>query len=284
MDDSKVLITGAAGQLGLALQIKYPNAAATDSEDLDISDWSAVSVYDWDNVTTIINAAAYTNVDGAESAEGRVAAWTVNARAVANLARIALEKKLQLVHISTDYVFDGTQNPHTEDEPLSPQSVYGASKAAGDAALSVYPNHYLLRTSWVIGEGKNFVRTMLELGQKGINPSVVADQIGRPAFTNQLVAAIDYLLTNQPTCGTYNVSDSGEPVSWADLTRAIFQEAGLANTVSDITTAEYYKDKPQAAPRPLNSLFDLSKIESTGFKPADWREDLRQYIKKELAK
>jgi dTDP-4-dehydrorhamnose 3,5-epimerase len=136
----------------------------------------------------------------------------------------------------------------------------------------------------VIGDGKNFVRTMLELGKKGVNPSVVADQIGRPTFTTQLVAAIDHLLSKRPAFGTYNVSNDGEPVSWAYLTRAIFQDAGLQNTVADTTTMEYYANKPQAAPRPLNSLFDLSKIQATGLKLTNWRQDLKHYIEKELQK
>jgi len=284
MDDSKFLITGANGQLGLALQAKYPNARATDSKDLDITDWSAVKDFDWGNVSTIINAAAYTDVDGAESPEGRVEAWRVNAGAVANLTNIARQKDLKIVHISSDYVFDGSQNPHTEEEPLSPLSVYGASKAAGDLVLSNYPKHYILRTSFVIGEGNNFVRIMLGLGQKGVDPSVIADQLGRITFTGTLVGAIDHLLSKELPFGVYNVSDQGGPVSWAELTRAIFKEAGLNNIVSDTTTAEYYKDKPQTAARPLNSVFDLSKIEAAGFKPNDWRADLAKYIKKESSK
>ncbi len=283
MDDTKFLITGANGQLGTALQAKYPNARATDSDDLDITDRQSLASFDWGNVTTILNAAAYTNVDGAETPEGRIAAWRVNAQAAANLATIALEKKLLLVHISTDYVFDGAKNPHTEDEALSPLSVYGASKAAGDIAVSMTRKHYLLRTSWVIGDGKNFVRTMLELGGKGVNPSVVADQIGRPTFTAELVKTIDHLLNNQLDFGTYNISNAGEPVSWAGLTRAVFAEAGLPNTVTDTTTADYYEDKPQAAQRPLNSLYDLSKIQATDFEPTDWRVDLKEYLKKEMS-
>ncbi|MBX4197070.1 NAD(P)-dependent oxidoreductase [Candidatus Saccharibacteria bacterium] len=282
MDDSKFLITGAHGQLGTALQVQYPNAQATDSNDLNIADWQTVKNFDWGNITTVLNAAGYTNVDGAESYEGRIAAWGVNSQAVANLARIAQQKDLLVVHISTDYVFDGIQKLHKEDEPLSPLSTYGASKAAGDVALSVWAKHYLLRTSWVIGEGKNFVRTMLELGQKAVNPTVVSDQVGRPTFTSELARVIDHLFKNQPAFGTYNVSNGGQAVSWADLTRAIFEDAGLDNTVTDTTTAEYYKDKPQAAARPLISLFDLTKIESTGFEPTDWRDDLKEYVKKEL--
>ena len=282
MDDSKILITGASGQLGRALQAQYPKAHATDAAELDITDWRAVAGFDWSNITTILNAAAYTNVDGAESPEGRIAAWRVNSQAVANLTRIARQKDLLIVHLSTDYVFDGNQKSHTEDEPLSPLGVYGASKAAGDVVISQADKYYLLRTSWVIGDGKNFVRTMLELGQKGIAPTVVADQIGRPTFTAELVRAISHLLQNNPEYGLYNVTNGGEPVSWAQLTREIFNEAGLSNNVNDTTTDEYFKDKPHTAVRPLNSLFDLSKIQAVGFTPTDWLNDLQEYIKKEL--
>jgi dTDP-4-dehydrorhamnose reductase len=111
---------------------------------------------------------------------------------------------------------------HAEDEDFSPLSVYGASKAAGDIAVSLAPKHYILRTSWVIGEGKNFVRTMLELGKKGVAPSVVSDQIGRLTFTKELVKAIDLLLKDNHEYGTYNVSNGGEPASWADITRSNF--------------------------------------------------------------
>jgi dTDP-4-dehydrorhamnose 3,5-epimerase len=133
----------------------------------------------------------------------------------------------------------------------------------------------------VIGDGKNFVRTMLELGRKGVNPSVVADQVGRPTFTSELVRAIDHLLKNNPEYGLYNVSNGGDPVSWSQFTREIFMQAGLSNTVTDTTTKEYFKGKPHSAPRPLNSLFDLSKIQATGFTFTDWRDDLAEYIKKE---
>lgn len=284
MDDSKFLIIGGSGQVGLALQAKYPNARNTDSRDLDISDWDDVKDFSWDSVTTILNAAGYTNVDGAETAEGRVAAWKVNAVGVANLARIASEKDLVLVHVSTDYVFDGTQKLHTEDEPLSPISTYGASKAAGDVAISVHAKHYILRTSWVIGDGKNFVRTMLGLGQKGVAPTVVHDQVGRLTFTSVLVGAIDHLLSTQSPFGVYNVSNEGEPVSWADITRTIFHEAGFDLNVNNTTTAEYYQGKAGIAPRPLNSILDLHKIEAARFMPNNWHDDLSDYIKKELEK
>jgi dTDP-4-dehydrorhamnose 3,5-epimerase len=232
----------------------------------------------------VLNAAAFTNVDGAETDEGRVAAWKVNATAVSYLVRTALEHDLTLLHISTDYVFDGTKIPHTEGEPFSPLSVYGASKAAGDIAVSMVPKHYILRTSWVIGEGKNFVRTMLDLGQRGINPSVVSDQIGRLTFTSELVRAIDHLLSSKSPAGTYNVSNSGKSASWADITRKIFECAGYKNTVSDVSTADYYKGKEGIAPRPLGSELQLDKLQSTGFEFKDWEIELKNYVEQELAK
>ncbi len=280
-----IFIVGANGQLGTALRAQYPDAKFADIDALDITDKKSVDSFDWSGIDVIINAAAYTNVDGAETPEGRVAAWKVNAEAVKYLTHIFWEHQMNVfVHISTDYVFDGSQNPHTEDEPFSPLSVYGASKAAGDLLVSQVDKHYILRTSWVIGEGKNFVRTMLELGKKGVNPSVVSDQVGRLTFTSELVRAIDHLLTNKAPFGTYNVSNSGEPANWADITRTIFENAELTNTVTDLTTAEYYKDKENIAPRPLQSTLSLDKIQSTGFVPKDWQEDLKTYVTKESSK
>lgn len=281
MDESQILIIGANGQLGTALKAKYPEAQAADISELDITNKESVEAYDWSSVDVILNAAAYTNVDGAESPEGRVAAWQVNADAVGNLVAAAAQNDAILVHISTDYVFDGTQQEHDETEAFAPLSVYGASKAAGDLLVSLAPKFYILRTSWVIGEGKNFVRTMLGVGQKGIAPTVVADQIGRLTFTSELVKAIDHLLTTNAAFGTYNVTNSGDAVSWADITREIFKLANYELEVTDTTTAEYFKDKEGIAPRPLHSKLNLKKIEATDFKPTDWKEDLKAYIKKE---
>ncbi len=284
MDDSTFFIVGANGQLGQALHAKYPNAQSADIGELDITDAQSVENFDWDGIKVILNAAAYTNVDGAETADGKKAAWAVNADGVANLAKVAADHDMILVHISTEYVFDGTKSPHAEDEPASPLSEYGKSKAAGDEQAQKPPKHYLLRTSWVIGEGNNFVRTMLGLGKKGVSPTVVGDQIGRLTFTGELVRAIDHLLSTNAPYGTYNISNGGEPASWADITRVIFKDGGLDNlTVTDTTTEEYFADKPEAAKRPLQSTLALDKIEAAVFEPADWHEDLKQYIEKELA-
>jgi dTDP-4-dehydrorhamnose reductase len=282
VDESQILVVGANGQLGKALQARYSSARAVDSSELDISNAEAVNNFDWNGTKIILNAAAYTNVDGAETPDGRVTAWNVNAVGAANLARVAHQHDLTLVHISSDYVFDGAKSPHVETEAFSPLSVYGESKAAGDIAVSLAPKHYVLRASWVIGDGKNFVRTMIGVGQKGIEPSVVSDQRGRLTFTSELVRAIDHLLGSKAQCGTYNVSNSGDVASWADITRAIFHEAGFGLSVSDTTTAEYYAGKDNIAPRPAESEFDLSKLQATGFESRDWHDDLKEYIKKEL--
>jgi dTDP-4-dehydrorhamnose 3,5-epimerase len=283
MDDSQVLIVGANGQVGRACQDQYPGAKAVSGQELDITDAQAVAAFDWSSVKLIINGAGYTNVDGAESPEGRVAAWNTNAVGVANLTRVATEHDAIFIHISSEYVFDGSLSPHQEDEPFSPLSVYGSSKAAGDIVARFAPKHYILRTSWIIGDGKNFVRTMISLGQKGIAPTVVADQIGRLTFAAELARVIDHLVKKSAPYGTYNATNGGEAVSWANVTRAIFAAGNFDLTVTDTTTAEYFADKPAAAKRPLNSTLELRKLEGTGFSAHDWRDDLNQYVNKEIS-
>lgn len=283
MDGSRFIIIGANGQLGKALAKKYPNAQQVDQAELDITNKQAVNNFDWSSVDVILNAAAYTNVDGAETPEGRVLSWTVNAQAVSYLAQAAIKHDLTLIHVSSEYVFDGTKSPHTESEPFSPLGVYAQSKAAGDITASLVPKHYILRTSWVIGDGNNFVRTMIGLANRDISPSVVGDQIGRLTFTPTLVDAIDHLLNTQAVPGTYNVSNEGNPASWADITREIFAAMNRPDlTVTDVATTEYFKDKPESAPRPLQSALDLTKIKATGLELRNWQTDLSEYVKKEI--
>src|SRR5205823_5748771 len=140
------------------------------------------------------------------------------------LARISTQHNLTIVHVSTDYVFDGTQTPHLETEPFAPLGVYAQSKAAGDIAVSTTVKHYILRISWLIGDGSNFVRAMMSLAAKNISPKVVNDQVGRLTFTNTLVDAIEHLLQTKAAFGTYNLSQDGEPASWAAITREIFAD------------------------------------------------------------
>jgi dTDP-4-dehydrorhamnose reductase len=279
MRNQNIFIIGANGQLGTALRQKYPEAKTADVDQLDITSQQSVDSYDWNGTDVIINAAAYTNVDGAETPEGRRAAWSVNATAVANLARVALTHNLTLVHISSDYVFDGTTELHTEDEPFSPLGVYGQTKAAGDIAASLAPKHYIIRTSWVIGDGNNFVRTMKSLAERDIQPSVVSDQIGRLTFTSTLAAGIKHLVNSSADFGTYNLTNSGQSGSWADIAKIVYKKSGkLGEDVTPITTAEYYAGKENIAPRPLQSILDLAKIEAAGFSPPDWRDELDNYM------
>lgn len=282
MDESKILITGANGQIGLALRAEYPEAQATDTQELDITNEQSINGFDWSGIKVILNAAGYTDVDSAETPEGEKLAWAVNDKAVANLAKVAKTNDILLVHISTAYVFDGQKKIYTEEDSPSPLGKYAKSKAAGDKQAAKAPKHYIIRTDSVIGDGKNFVRTMLGLAQKGIAPTVVADQFIRPSFTTEIAKAIKFLIGCNAQYGIYNLTNEGDVISWADFTRAIFKEAGNNIKVTDTTFQAYSAGKAGVAPRPLNSVLDLSKIESIGFMPRNWREDLRDYIKKEL--
>lgn len=278
----KVLIVGAGGQLGKALQVLYPTAECADRTTLDIASPDLATARRWRDYDAIINAAAYTAVDQAETPDGRRAAWEVNATAVANLAHVAASHNITLVHISSDYVFDGAISEHDEDEPFSPLGVYGQSKAAGDIAARATPRHYIVRTSWVIGDGNNFVRTMASLAEKGITPSVVDDQIGRLTFTSDLAAGIKHLLDTKAPYGTYNLSNDGEPVSWATIAKEVYELSGKSQeAVTPVTTAEYYNGKEGTAPRPLQSALKLDKIKATGFTPRNWREALREYLQQQ---
>jgi dTDP-4-dehydrorhamnose reductase len=275
----RVLVLGAGGQVGRALVAALPDATALRHLDLDIAD-AANATIDWAAYDTIVNAAAFTDVDGAQTVEGRAAAWRVNATGPAALAAICRRTGSTLVHLSTEYVFDGRSAlPYPENAPVAPLSAYGASKAAGDLAVQGVERHYLVRPSWVVGEGRNFVRTMLRLAEKGVEPSVVADQIGRLTFATDLASAIVHLVASGAPYGSYHVTGGGEPASWAAVARAAFALAGRGDLrVTDTTTAEYFADKPHAARRPRNSVLDLSRAAAAGVQLPDWRERLAEYV------
>ncbi|WP_372966782.1 sugar nucleotide-binding protein [Microbacterium sp.] len=278
------LVIGSAGQLGLALRAALGDASHVEyatREALDLADPDLPNARRWRDYGTIINAAAYTAVDRAETPEGRTQAWAANVAGVAALARIATENGITLVHVSSDYVFDGsTSAPYLEDDPVNPLGVYGQTKAAGDAIVATVPRHYVVRTSWVIGEGQNFVRTMASLADRGIAPRVVADQIGRLTFTDDLAAAILHLLAAEAPFGVYNVTGGGEPHSWADIARSVYRVTGHdPAAVSDVSTAEYFAgSEAPVAPRPLNSVLDLGRIISTGWTPRDADAALEAYL------
>jgi dTDP-4-dehydrorhamnose reductase len=274
------VVVGANGQLGRALRHEFPNAVALSRAELDVSDAAAVRDHDWSGVDVVINAAAYTKVDAAEEPENLAAVRGANVEAVAALAEAAQRHGFTLVHISSEYVFDGLhEGPIPEDRQPSPLSVYGQSKADGDREAARAAKHYLVRTTWVVGDGANFVRTMVTLADRGVQPSVVDDQVGRPTFTTDLAAGIAHLLSTGAPFGTYNLTCEGEPASWADVAAAVYKARGRsAGDVTPVSTADYFADKPTAAPRPLNSVLDLSKIEATGFRPRDWRVALGEYL------
>ena len=287
MAPKRILVTGAGGQLGRALRAAYADAPHVDfvtRTELDLADAQALAKVRWQDYGAIINAAAYTNVDGAETPEGRRAAWELNAATVARLARVAAEHRLTLVHVSSDYVFDGAATEHGEDEPFTPLGVYGQSKAAGDLAAAGAPQHYILRTSWVVGDGANFVATMQALAGRGIEPKVVADQVGRLTFTEDLAAGIRHLLETRAEYGTYNLTNSGRPESWADIARQVYRLAGKdPAAVTAVSTAEYYAGKEGVAPRPANSVLALDKIRSAGFNPPDAAARLRDYVQERVS-
>ena len=280
MPELRVFVLGANGQLGKALRAEFPTAVFYGREECDLSQPEQIFKLPFDNCDVIINAAAYTAVDAAETPEGAALAEAVNASAVEALSDAATEHGILLVHVSTDYVFDGTKkSPYLETDQFKPLGVYAQTKAQGDLAVQKVPRHYLLRTSWVIGEGNNFVRTMASLAERGIKPSVVNDQIGRLTFTQDLAAAIRHLIESRSPFGTYNLSNEGPASSWADIAAQVYELTGHnPSDVTGVSTKEYFAEKEGIAPRPLWSMLDLSKIEATGFIPTSWEVRLQEYL------
>lgn len=281
------LVVGARGQLGSAMTRLLTRrgipflAAGRDRIDLARSE-SWVGEFRWRSFRGIINAAAMTAVDAAETPEGRAAAWAANATGVGALAEVARDANIPLVHVSTDYVFDGAKpagEMYRPTDPVSPVSVYGQSKAAGEVAARLAPRHYVVRTSWVIGEGKNFVATMRGLAERGVDPRVVSDQVGRPTFASDLAEGILHLLEHEAEYGVYHLSNTGPVISWFDLAREVFRLAGEdEGRVTPTSTEEYFATTPVWAPRPANSALDTSALEATGFTPRDHREALGEYL------
>lgn len=286
MPPKKILVLGADGQLGKALRDEYSgysNVEFAGRADFDLTDPAAFGSKAWRNYATVINAAAYTDVDRAETPEGRVDAWAVNTTAVTRLAAMASAHGVTLVHVSSDYVFDGTLELHAEDEPFSPLGVYGQTKAADAVVVAVLPRHFIVRTSWVIGEGNNFVATMASLAARGVRPSVVADQTGRLTFASDIAAGIRHLLESGAGYGTYNLSSGGPVQSWADIAADVYRLSGRdGGLVTGVSTEEYFRDRQtdrQAAPRPRASGLVLSKITATGFSPPDGAARLKEYLR-----
>ena len=302
MAPRRTLVTGCNGQLGRAVRALAEERGLSawfdfcDVDSFDMSDPGAYSEYDWPLYGTVINCGAYTAVDGAETPEGRAAAWRANAMGPALLSRTCAEHGIALVHVSSDYVFDGTAEVHDEDEPFSPLSVYGQTKAAGDIAVAGCPRHYIVRSSWVVGDGRNFVGTMKGLSDRCADPgdaldrvTVVDDQLGRLTFARDMAEGIFHLLgyregdaePSEPAPhGTYDLTGSGPVESWAQIAARVFDLAnGNGAAVAPVSTAEYYASAGgPVAPRPEHSALDLSKIRAAGYAPRDWTESLSEYL------
>lgn len=284
----RTLVVGKGGQVGRELYSRWSGRSDVDfvsRNELDIGCSHSFTNFDFTPYENIVNVAAYTDVDAAETDEGRREAWAVNVDGVARLVDMARRRKATFVHVSSDYVFDGTLPVYSESESLSPLGVYGQTKAAGDRVAQSYAGHYVLRTSWVIGGGKNFVRTMAGLARRGICPNVVDDQIGRLTFADDLAAAIDHLLTERPANGVYNVSSVGDAMSWAGVARRVFETLGFdPSRVKPVSTVDYYaamgnsEGDGRVARRPRSSVFDLKAIQDTGFRLSDGHTRLLEFV------
>ena len=275
-----LLVVGSGGQLGRALQQLRPQARFVDVPDVDLTSRTSVAALDWDGVSAVVNAAAWTAVDAAEELDRLPTVWDVNATGVLHLALHCRRLDVPLVHVSTDYVFGGHHStPIPVDAPLDPQGAYGATKAAGEMAAHLAAQHYVVRTSWVFGDGPNFVRTMRRLAADRDELTVVGDQLGRPTYALDLASALLALLDTRAPYGTYHATGSGDVVSWAQFAAEVLRDTTCR--VTPVTTEQYLATAPQAAPRPAYSALDLTSIETVGVRMRDWRDALADYLQEE---
>jgi dTDP-4-dehydrorhamnose reductase len=271
----RYLIAGAGGMLGsdLAAALAGRDVTALSRADLDITDLDAVLAATAD-VDVVLNAAAYTRVDDAESDEA--AAYAINASGARNVALAAAKAGAILVHYSTDYVFDGTATtPYSEAHPTSPVTAYGRTKAAGETLVREHgpERTYLVRVAYLYGEhGPNFTKTMLRLAGERETVSVVTDQVGQPTWTADVAAATLALLDSRAAPGIYHATNRGS-ASWFEFARAIFETAGLDPERVLPTDSQHYV---QRAPRPAYSVLGHDAWGEADLpEPRDWREALR---------
>lgn len=276
-----VLVTGANGQLGRALAALVPDGAMLGHEQLDVTDAAGVHrTLRRLRPDVVINAAAYTRVDDAESDPDT--AERVNASGTRIVAEAASEVGALLVYPSSDYVFAGTaRRPYREDDPPAPASAYGRTKLQGEAAALSATRHLIVRTSWVFGEGHNFIRAVLSRALSGQEPRVVSDQVGLPTYALDLAAAILRLVERGAT-GIWHVAGGGAPGSWADVADVALAAAGGATSgvgVHRVRTSEYESQRSTpGAPRPAYSVLDCSKAASAGVRLRPWPEAVREYV------
>ena len=283
MNKMKVLVTGAKGQLGYdvvnELTLRGHEAIGVDISEMDITSAAqTMNVIAETSPDAVIHCAAWTAVDAAEDNEDAVR--RVNADGTRNVASACKAVGAKMMYISTDYVFDGqgTEPWSADCKTFAPLNVYGRTKLEGERAVAdILNNYFIVRIAWVFGaHGKNFVDTMLRLGQTHDTLRVVNDQIGTPTYTPDLARLlVDMIETDK--YGYYNVTNEGGYISWYDFACEIFRQAGMKTKVIPVTTEEYGLSR---AKRPFNSRLDKSKLSANGFKPLpDWRNALERYLK-----
>lgn len=288
----KILVTGCNGQLGRAIRKEY---AASDVEfintdvvegegvvSLDITDVDAVlKLVRAEKPDVIINCAAHTNVDKCE--EQWDLAYKINAIGPRNLSIAATEVDAKMIHVSTDYVFEGNgTRPYTEFDAPNPVSAYGKTKLEGENFVKEFAKkHFILRTAWLYGDGKNFVKTMLALAENHDELNVVCDQVGTPTSAVELAKMIHYLEGTE-NYGTFHATCEGD-TNWADFAEAIFKRAGKNVKVNHVTSKRYKEMNPASANRPAYSILEDYMIKLTSdFVMADWQDALDVYMKELL--
>lgn len=286
----KILVTGCNGQLGRAIRKEY---AASDVEfintdvvegvvSLDITDVDAVlKLVRAEKPDVIINCAAHTNVDKCE--EQWDLAYKINAIGPRNLSIAATEADAKMIHVSTDYVFEGNgTRPYTEFDAPNPVSAYGKTKLEGENFVKEFAKkHFILRTAWLYGDGKNFVKTMLALAENHDELNVVCDQVGTPTSAVELAKMIHYLESTE-NYGTFHATCEGD-TNWADFAEAIFKRAGKNVKVNHVTSKQYKEMNPASANRPAYSILEDYMIKLTSdFVMADWQDALDVYMKELL--
>ena len=286
----KIIVTGCNGQLGRAINKELANSDKYEIINSDVFEGEGIIPLDITNVdavlkmareykpSAIINCAAYTAVDKQESDVDL--SYKINAIGPRNLAIAATEVGAKLVHVSTDYVFEGNgTKPYIEFDKTGPVSVYGKTKLAGEEFVKQFAEKFfIVRTAWLYGDGKNFVKTMLSLSEKHDEISVVMDQQGTPTSAKELAKAIAFLFPTD-NYGVFHGTCEGS-TNWADFTDEIFRIAGKTTRVKHVTTAEYLAGNPQAAPRPAYSILEKYMLKLTSdYMFADWHDAIEEYLK-----
>ncbi|MGN0342931.1 MAG: dTDP-4-dehydrorhamnose reductase [Roseburia sp.] len=286
----KILVTGCNGQLGRAIRQEYAGDTEIAFINTDVVEGNGVVSLDITNVDAvmalareekpdvIINCAAHTNVDKCE--EQWDLAYQINAIGPRNLSIAATELGAKMIHVSTDYVFAGNgTKPYTEFDPTGPVSAYGKTKLEGENFVKEFADkHFILRTAWLYGDGKNFVKTMLRLSETHPEVSVVCDQLGSPTSAVELAKMIRFL---EPTdnYGLFHATCEGD-TNWADFTEEIFKKAGRDTKVNHVTSQEYKQMNPASADRPAYSILENYMIRLTSdYRMADWHDALDVYLK-----